>query len=489
MMERIFTKGSAFVDEAGRTRIFNGANLCSKDFRKDNMSERTKFPMDLDDAFFATYVQNGFNVLRLGVCWDELEHEMGKINEPYLQSLDAIFAKAAQWGVYIFLDMHQDLYGSFDKEHCGNGAPKWAYLSEPYEPKPAKWIWPEGYFWGKAVHRAFDNFWANKEVEGRGVQDRYADLWRLLARRCGESSALLGYDVMNEPFPGSIGGKMFRKLILSIAKNVLFNKKLPAHKMLGDLLSKKRRGNLLNRLDGNVIPDITKAANKLARQFGTESFTPFLQRMTRAIRAETQHGVILFEHNYFGNIGVPLQIEPIAVDGKPEASQGYSPHAYDFMVDTPGYVNALDSRVQAFFDAARQSQLQMDVPVLVGEWGGGQEPMRHVQFLLDLFDRYGWSQAYYCYHYFSEEILRELNRTYPAAVTGEIKRYGFDRAAQCFTLEYLQTEATQAETVLYLHAPPKKVEADGEVNQYSENGADYLKIKTEPGEHRVAVYF
>lgn len=148
---------------------------------------------------------------------------MGNINEPYLQSIDDIFRRAEKWGVYIFLDLHQDLYGSYDKGGCGDGAPKWAYLSEPYEPKLAKFVWAEGYFWGKAVHRAFDSFWENKPVEGHGIQDRFADLWLILSKRYGSSPALLGFDLLNEPFPGTSGGKIFKKLISSLVRNILFN--------------------------------------------------------------------------------------------------------------------------------------------------------------------------------------------------------------------------------------------------------------------------
>ena len=48
-MERIFTKGMAFTDESGRNRIFNGANICSKNYHGIKMSERTEFPYTLDD--------------------------------------------------------------------------------------------------------------------------------------------------------------------------------------------------------------------------------------------------------------------------------------------------------------------------------------------------------------------------------------------------------------------------------------------------------
>lgn len=58
-MERIFTKGMDFTDESGRNRIFNGANICSKNYHGIKMSERTEFPYTLDDDFLRITHQTG----------------------------------------------------------------------------------------------------------------------------------------------------------------------------------------------------------------------------------------------------------------------------------------------------------------------------------------------------------------------------------------------------------------------------------------------
>lgn len=406
-----------------------------------------------------------------------------------MQSIDELFSRAEKWGVYIFLDLHQDLYGSYDRDGCGDGAPKWAYLSEPYEPKPAKFVWAEGYFWGKAVHRAFDNFWDNKPVEGRGVQDRFADLWSILASRYGNSKVLLGFDLLNEPFPGKVGGKIFRKLISSLVRNILFNRKISRTKLLGDLIVKSRRDFLLDNLHGDFIKDVSKPVHKLCAAFDKERYEPFLERMTKAVRKESSDGIVMFEHCYYGNLGIPLAIDPIKVDGKEDKLQCYSPHAYDFMVDTPAYQYASDSRLDAFFSAARESQKRLNVPVMVGEWGGGQERVSHVNFLLDMFDEYQWSQAYYCHSYFNEELLSALCRTYPVAVSGEIESFGMDREKNVFNLSFVHTENVKGDTILYLHKEPKSIETDGVVTQYTENGGHYAKIKTTKGKRTVTVKY
>jgi endoglycosylceramidase len=285
---------------------------------------------------------------------------------------------------------------------------------------------------------------------------------------------------------------VFKKLVLSLTKNILFNRKISFFKMLGDLLSKKRRPYLLDRLHGGVLRDITKAGDKLIAQFDTERYAPFLHRMTKTVRDVTENGIVMFEHTYYGNIGVPLRIPPIEIDGAREKKQCYSPHAYDFMVDTPAYKYANNSRVESFFESSRQAQERLDVPVLVGEWGGGGDETEwfpHVRFLLDLFDSYQWSQAYYCYDCMGSPLKKELCRPHPVAVTGKIDAYSFDREAGVFLLEYTQTEPAAVQTELYAHKPIVAVESDGAVTKPASGGPGIVKIKTDPGKHRVVLRF
>jgi endoglycosylceramidase len=61
-----------------------------------------------------------------------------------------------------------------------------------------------------AVSWAFDNFWQNTREEsgvpnaGPGLWQRYADAWKHVATRFAQAAGVLGYELMNEPFPGSL---------------------------------------------------------------------------------------------------------------------------------------------------------------------------------------------------------------------------------------------------------------------------------------------
>ncbi len=56
-----------------------------------------------------------------------------------------------------------------------------------------------------ALNRAFDHFWANDAGPGGvGLQDRYAAAWQQVAARFASAPHVLGYDLFNEPWPGSV---------------------------------------------------------------------------------------------------------------------------------------------------------------------------------------------------------------------------------------------------------------------------------------------
>ena len=233
-MERIVTEKRSFVDEYGRERIFYGVNIVDK--RKN--SEDNKFGFNIDDKLLDEMTSRGLNLIRLGTTWSMIEPEPGSYNDEYLDDMYRIFDLCAAHGVYILFDMHQDLYSP----RCyGDGAPDWATITDQYDPKEPKLVWAAGYFWGKATQRAFDNFWNNREYNGKGLIDYFAAMWQHVAARFADHPALFGFDMLNEPFLGSDGGKLFKKLISTAVGTVIGDKRVKCFKLIGDFLNKQRR--------------------------------------------------------------------------------------------------------------------------------------------------------------------------------------------------------------------------------------------------------
>ena len=341
-MERIRTCELHFTDEHGRLRFFNGMNIDDK-----QIGDVFRYP--LDRAFFENYAAKGFNLIRLAVTWANLEPQMGVYSESYLRSLDEIFRLAEEFGVYILLDMHQDLYSGFDGVGGGDGAPAWACLTDGKRPRDYRFVWAEAYFFGPWVHNCFDHFWNNDPVGGRGLQDRYADLWQMLARRYGESEALFGFDFLNEPAPGTYTKTLLAHLLGSAALQFAFSRKIKRRVLLPALLKGDMK-TVLENLPGAFVEDITQKLAKAEARFDRNSYQPFLNKMAAAVRAVTPNGILMMEQPYLCNTGVRLSLQPITVNGQREENQCFGPHAYDFTVDTPLYQYANADRVKTFFN-------------------------------------------------------------------------------------------------------------------------------------------
>ena len=100
----IKVEGQKFVDSEGRQILFSGINFISKNPEENYMPVQGK-------PVFEQFKAWGFNCIRLGIIWDGLEPEPGEYNEDYLKEIDKRIQWASENDIYVFLDMHQDLYG------------------------------------------------------------------------------------------------------------------------------------------------------------------------------------------------------------------------------------------------------------------------------------------------------------------------------------------------------------------------------------------
>ncbi len=488
-MERIFTKGTAFIDSQGRERIFNGVNLCDKGWYDENGNRKHVYKYD--EKMFRTLAEKGFNIIRLGMTWEAVEPQPGKYNEEYIDAIRGMLDMCEKYGLYAYLDMHQDLYSYFD-DAVGDGAPAWACLTDGHKIKPIKIVWAERYFWSKGTHACFDNFWKNKEVNGKGLLDYFAAMWAHVAEKLGDHPALFGFDMLNEPFPGSDGGKIFKKIVAGLVKATLTDKRIKKGKLIKDAL-KFDIPAVLDHYNGGVLRDVAKNAEELIAKFDNERYTPFLNKTAAAIRTVTDKGIMFIDNCYYSNLSIPCAAGPITYGDKKEEHSCFAPHGYDFMVDTPLYKHASSSRTDAIFGEHENTQKRLGIPVIVGEWGGyseGDEWYPHIHHLLRFFDDRKWSNTYWAFHegLIGDPLMDELNRPYPRAVTGEITAYRHDRSQNTFSLSYNQEKEYDGKTVIYLPAQPKTVECDGgyEIKPLEYGGVE-LEIKTDTGSHEIKV--
>jgi endoglycosylceramidase len=141
-----------------------------------------------------------------------------QFNETYFTLAKSMIEKGAQYGLNFLLDVHQDV---MSPKFCGEGVPDWVVdvgSSDIKFPEPVSLFayvqGPNGYpsikncslhFWSKyyladATGTAFQNLYNNAS----GLLDQFAEYWAKIATEFKTYSNILGYEIMNEPWPGDI---------------------------------------------------------------------------------------------------------------------------------------------------------------------------------------------------------------------------------------------------------------------------------------------
>ena len=219
-----------FFDAHGRVRIFHGAARVQKGppwYFAD-----LGLPGSKNDTEAAAMESLGFNVLRLGFMWSGYNPAPGVFNQTYIEVVKHQVAQLNARGVYVLLDMHQDIISS---AFClYDGAPRWvidksiadlpaahgypAPLEAP-APKDNNCIlsgsphspcncsrdatsWSENALTYGACN-AYQSIYDNRH----GMLDDMATFWARAAVEFKDTPGIIGYELMNEPFAGDIFSK------------------------------------------------------------------------------------------------------------------------------------------------------------------------------------------------------------------------------------------------------------------------------------------
>jgi len=186
--------GRWITDASGRAVIVHGTNMVYK--LPPYYPAKPGFGDD-DAAFLARI---GFNAVRVGIIWKALEPSPGHYNGAYIAQIATTVRTLARHGVLSLLDFHQDLY---NERFQGEGTPDWA-VRDGGLPNLPKAGFPNNYLANPALQHAFDQFWANAPGPGGvGLADRFAAAWAHVAAVFRRTPSVLGYELFNEPWPGT----------------------------------------------------------------------------------------------------------------------------------------------------------------------------------------------------------------------------------------------------------------------------------------------
>ncbi|MBA2649853.1 MAG: cellulase family glycosylhydrolase [Legionella sp.] len=190
---RLHVNDKQLKDEDNRVVILHGLNEVNK--RPPYKPSYIGFD-DNNIEFIRKY---GFNVIRLGFVWAAFEPSPGIYDSSYLDDFQKTVNALAKQGIYTLIDFHEDAYST---KHGGFGFPEWAALSTTIDNK--RFAFPLTLFFNKATDEDFDNFWNNQKIQGKGLQEYYSNMVETVVSRFKTNPGVLGYDIMNEPFPGSL---------------------------------------------------------------------------------------------------------------------------------------------------------------------------------------------------------------------------------------------------------------------------------------------
>lgn len=187
--------GRWVTDANGRVVVVHGVNVPTK---WASAPDPGALGYGDDDA--ALLAGAGLNAVRLTVERYLVEPAPGVFDDDYVRRMAAAVTLSASHGLLTIIDFHQD---SFGPEFFDNGFPSWMTVTDRL-PNLYELGFPGQYFGNPALERAFDHFW-NNDPDGHGgrLQDDDAAILSHVAGALKGLPSLLGYEILNEPWPGS----------------------------------------------------------------------------------------------------------------------------------------------------------------------------------------------------------------------------------------------------------------------------------------------
>ncbi len=458
-MSRLTIQDEMIVDGHGRQIFLWGMNLGEKSSARRH--ESWHGPEEFHDLR-----RWGMNAVRLLIFWSAVEPTPGIYDDAYLEGVDKRIRWAQEAGLFVVLDMHQDLWS--EAVPGGNGAPAWATLDDGEPHRFLGGAWSTAYFTSPQVQRAFDNFWANAPGPGDvGIQDRFALAWQHVARRYVDTPAVIGFDILNEPFPGS----PIREVALAIWRAIpaIFRgASMPNGfgALLASLEERPLPAWLLDALDDPTRHRrALEAVTPTAQTFEREKLMPMYRRVHNAIREVHPHGIFFLEPSVLANVGVPSAIAPLTDDhGERDPLQAYMPHAYDIVVDTPLAHQPSENRLRVIFNQQQRDAGTLGMPLLIGEWGafyGNHRTQDAARIKGALLEEKSMGAFYWDYHRGIEEAayFESLARPQPVAVAGRVQQVAFDPASGVFNCTWdadpgIAADSVFAAPAFWSAAPP-----------------------------------
>ena len=405
----------ALRDPDGRAVVMRGANLCGEQRWPPYLGWHG--PAD----FQRLSADWGMDAIRFVVTWAALEPERGRYDEAYIDQVVQRLEWARQAGLLVVIDMHQDVFG---EGFGGDGAPRWACDEALYAAHKPQDPWFLNYL-SQPVMECYDRLWTDPDLGAA-----FAAVWSHLAGRLAGRTEVLGFDIMNEPYPGTIDHARFER----------------------------------------------------------ERLAPFYLRVIEAVRQAAPGWIVFAEPALTRNMGFATALPPLGV---PDVV--YAPHSYDEQAEQgQGFDPSHRPLVLANAQALAAEAKELGAALWIGEYGGVAERPNIGPYMdaeLDGAAAVGASAIYWEYTRGpgygmvqadgseKTELMSALVRPYPERVAGDELSFSFDETSRELTVRYVPDPRLGAATELVI---PERVYPTG--YQVSCQGCRYEKA---PGRLRI----
>lgn len=387
-----------FQDQYGRQLILHGLNSGEKNPAVDPWIQESD--VEREDKEF------GFNFVRYLILWDGIEPQKDSFDESYLDRIEQRVNWYTSRGMYVMLDMHQDIYSIV---FGGDGAPAWAVHTNGY---PINTTNTTGAWFLKnldpAVIAALGNFW--NYTTYKELQDHYILMWKKVLERFKNNPNVIGYDLMNEPYGGD-----------------------PIKALTGD--------------------------------FEKNTLKKFYDKLIPAMRSVEPNKYLFFEpQSLYVNFGVTSNLPKIN-DTRSIQHLGYAPHFYPFFVEaaTGPYDAAAKQNTKDCFNSRTAEKKRQNCPMIIGETGLSPSTPGFGDYLDEMMNYLDSTQSGISYWFngrggwaplnadgTESPILQHLMRTYPKAVAGKISKFRFDVVTKKFSMTFTSNAAISQPTEIFV---------------------------------------
>ncbi len=407
-------QGRWLVDQHGRVVILHGLNLVYK--RKPYVPPNSVHGFRAADARWLA--RHGFNGARIGTLWAGITPEApGRRDPAYLAKWQRIMDLLAKRGIWMQLDVHQD---QWHEAYGGEGVPDWALIRPaPFNAAPPVTApFPMGY-WTPETSTVFDDFWADRH----GLLAGWVAAWKIAARTWRHQPYLMGYDLLNEPWPG-------REWATCLA-------------------------------DG-------------CERFYDQELQPALELALAGIRTVDRDNIVWWEPQQFAG-GQPLETYFEKVPG--ERQLGFSWHSYcpDVFLESQGIPGGDTENCRSFAEGRQRHALdqarRMNAVPLMSEWGA-TDNRRAIRIDAEVADRHLMGWTHWAYKFWNDPTtadqsqglfrddtrfktvktgkLRTLVRTYAQATAGTPLRMRFNPDSGRFDYRYRPDRTIKAPTEIFV---------------------------------------